>query len=71
MLKQAEPADYEDLRSMLPTVGGELRRVLVQAMGTADAERLAEDLSAWLQESGEPALSVLAARAVAAALSMK
>ena len=67
MLKQAEPADYEDLRSMLPTVGGELRRVLVQAMGTADAERLAGDLSAWLRESGEPALSVLAARAVAAA----
>ncbi len=67
MLKQAKPEDYDDLRSMLPTVGGELRRVLVQAMGKADALRLAEDLNDWIRESGEPALSVLAARAVAAA----
>jgi HEAT repeat protein len=67
MAKQATPIDYEDLKSMLPTVGGELRRVLVQAMGKADPASLAKDLSVWIRDDGEAALSVLAARAVAAA----
>ncbi|MDE0892538.1 MAG: hypothetical protein OSB14_10170, partial [Planctomycetota bacterium] len=51
----------------MPTVGGELRRVLVLAMGSADSARLAGDLSDWVRDGGESALSVLAARAVATA----
>ncbi len=66
MAKQARPDDYEDLKSLLPTVGGELRRVLVQSMGKSDPDRLAVDLDRWVIDGGEAALSVLAARVVAA-----
>ena len=67
MGKLSQPEDYESLKAMMPLVNGEVRRALVQAMGNADADRLAADLSAWLAEDEDVALSVLAARAVAAA----
>jgi len=65
MGKLAQPEDYETLKSLMPLVSGELRRALVQAMGTADPERLAGDLSLWLKDDAEVGLLVLAARAVA------
>ena len=65
MAKQARPADYDDLKSLLPTVGGELRRVLVLAMGRANPDRLAGDLNVWINDAGETALSTLAARSIA------
>ncbi len=67
MAKLAEPEDYEILEALMPLVRGEVRRALVQGMGRADPERLAGDLSEWLVDDGDVALSVLAARAVAAA----
>jgi HEAT repeat protein len=67
MFKLAEPEDYDLLQGLMPHVGGEVRRALVQAMGRADPERLAGDLSDWLVEDGEVALMVLAARSVAEA----
>ena len=64
MARLAEPGDYEDLHSLMPIVNGELRRVLVQAMGKADPVKLASDLSGWVTSDEDPALLLLAARAV-------
>lgn len=67
MVRLAEDEDYEALKSLMPTVSGEMQRVLVQAMGRADAGRLAVDLSQWVAADGDPALLILAARAVVSA----
>jgi len=67
MAQRSRPEDYEPLLSLMPTVGGELRRVLVQALGHADAPRLAADLSDWLREGGEPGVMLIGARVVAEA----
>ena len=67
MARLAETDDYEVLESLMPTVSGEVRRVLVQALGRSDANRLAGDMAAWMEAGEDSAMLVLAARAVAKA----
>lgn len=65
MARLAEPGDYDVLKELMPIVSGEIRRVLVQALGRADPGRLGDDLSRWITEGEDAAILTLAARAVA------